>query len=118
MPSFPDIRADDARALVSEFLTASPAAAGCRRTRPPTCCTATGSGWSTLIPAGSEDEAVAAAGAVSGPVVLKADVPGLVPKTDAGAVELDLRTAADVRAAYRRLADRFGRSSAGSWCSR
>ena len=27
--------------------TASPAAAGCRPTRPPTCCTATGYGWST-----------------------------------------------------------------------
>jgi acyl-CoA synthetase (NDP forming) len=40
--------------------------------------------------------------------VLKAGVPGLMHKTDAGAVELDLRTEADVRAAYRRLADRFG----------
>ena len=41
-------------------------------------------------------------------MVLKADVPGLVHKTDAGAVELDLHTAAEVRAAYRRLAARFG----------
>jgi acyl-CoA synthetase (NDP forming) len=40
--------------------------------------------------------------------VLKADVPGLVHKTDAGAVELDLRTEADVRGAYRRLTERFG----------
>ena len=41
-------------------------------------------------------------------MVLKADVPGLLHKADAGAVELDLRTEAEVRAAYRRLADRFG----------
>jgi len=40
--------------------------------------------------------------------VLKADVPGLLHKTDAGAVELDLRTEAEVRAAYRRLDERFG----------
>ena len=39
--------------------------------------------------------------------MLKADVPGLVHKTEAGGVELDLRTEADVRAAYRRLAGRF-----------
>jgi hypothetical protein len=39
--------------------------------------------------------------------VLKADVPGLVRKSDAGAVLLDLRTEQDVRAAYRQLAGRF-----------
>ena len=89
--------------------TASPAAAGCRPTRPPTCCTATGYWLADAEPAGSEDEAVRAAAAVSGPVVLKAEVPGLVPGTDASAVELDLHTEAEVRAAYRRLADRFGR---------
>ena len=35
-------------------------------------------------------------------------MPGLVHKTAAGGVELDLRAEADVRAAYRRLAGRFG----------
>jgi acyl-CoA synthetase (NDP forming) len=39
--------------------------------------------------------------------VLKADVPGLVRKSDAGAVLLDLRTEQDVRAAYRQLAGKF-----------
>jgi len=48
------------------------------------------------------------AGAAGYPVVIKADVPGLVHKTDAGAVLLDLRTEDSVRAAYRRLADQFG----------
>ena len=41
-------------------------------------------------------------------MALKADVPGLVHKSDAGAVELDLRGPADVRSAMRRLEGRFG----------
>jgi acyl-CoA synthetase (NDP forming) len=60
-------------------------------------------------PVGSEDEAVTAAGAVSGPVVMKAEVPRLVPGTGSGAVEPGLHTEAEVRTAYRRLTDRFGR---------
>jgi acyl-CoA synthetase (NDP forming) len=38
----------------------------------------------------SEETAVRAAARLGGPVVLKADVPGLVHKSDAGAVQLDL----------------------------
>ena len=57
----------------------------------------------------SEDDAVGAFAAGGGaPVVLKADVPELVHKTEAGGVELDLRTEADVRAACQRLTERFG----------
>ena len=56
----------------------------------------------------TEDDAAAAATAVGYPVVVKADVPGLVHKTDAGAVLLDLRTEDDVRAGYRQLAGQFG----------
>ena len=100
VPKLADIRGDDARALVREFLV-------------------TGGGWlppemtaallrcygiplAELVPVRSQDEAAAAFAAGGGvPVVLKADVPGLVHKTDAGGVELDLRTEADVRAAYR-----------------
>jgi acyl-CoA synthetase (NDP forming)/GNAT superfamily N-acetyltransferase len=40
-------------------------------------------------------------------VVLKADVPGLVHKSEAGAVLLDLRTEQDVRAGYRHLRGKF-----------
>jgi len=40
-------------------------------------------------------------------MVIKADVPGLLHKTAAGAVELDLHGAGEVRAAMRRLQDRF-----------
>ena len=108
VPTLPGIRSGDARALVHAFFR-----------------TTLGGGWlppeltaellrcygiplAELTPARSEDEAVSAFEAAAGPVVLKADVPGLLHKTDAGAVELDLRTETDVRRAYRALADRFG----------
>jgi acyl-CoA synthetase (NDP forming) len=52
--------------------------------------------------------AVEAAAALGGHVALKADVPGVVHKSDAGAVELDLRGPAEVRSAMRRLEGRFG----------
>ena len=91
MPEFADTRPDDARALVEAFLGRLP-----------------GGGW--LSPAEADEllrcygipvvdsryvtgagEAVEAAGALGGHVALKADVPGVVHKSDAGAVELDLR---------------------------
>jgi acyl-CoA synthetase (NDP forming) len=53
------------------------------------------------------DAAVAAAAGLGGHVVIKADVPGLLHKTAAGAVELDLHGADEVRAAMHRLQDRF-----------
>ena len=60
------------------------------------------------------DAAVAAAADLGGHVVLKADVPGLLHKTRAGAVELDLHGPGEVRAAMGRLQTRFtGPSSAG-----
>jgi acyl-CoA synthetase (NDP forming)/GNAT superfamily N-acetyltransferase len=107
VPEFGDIRADDARALVQEFLEVGDGgwlppdkSAGLLR-----CY---GIPLAELTPVRSEREAVRAFEAAAGPVVLKADVPGVVHKTDAGGVELDLRTKADVRAAYRGLTGRFG----------
>jgi acyl-CoA synthetase (NDP forming) len=61
-----------------------------------------------LTPVNSADDAVRAAADLGGPVVLKADVPGLVHKTDAGAVQLDLRTEADIRRACHELTAKFG----------
>jgi acyl-CoA synthetase (NDP forming)/GNAT superfamily N-acetyltransferase len=57
--------------------------------------------------AASADEAVRAAAELGGHVALKAHVPGLVHKSDAGAVELDLRGEQDVRQAYARFAHLF-----------
>ena len=108
VPSFPDIRAADARALVTEFLHGTPGGGWLRPGQTADLLRCYGIWPIDTTTAASEDEAVQAADAVSGPVVLKAEVPGLVHKTDAGAVELDLHTAAEVHAAYRRLAGRFG----------
>jgi acyl-CoA synthetase (NDP forming) len=108
VPSFPDIGAADARALVTGFLHRTPRGGWLPPDTVADLLRCYGVPLAKIRPAASEDEAVRAAQAAGGPVVLKADVPGLVHKTDAGGVELDLRTEADVRAAYRRLAGRFG----------
>jgi acetyltransferase len=56
----------------------------------------------------TEDEAVAAAEAIGYPVVVKADAPGLLHKTEAAAVQLDVRDAATVRRHVRDLRARLG----------
>jgi acyl-CoA synthetase (NDP forming)/GNAT superfamily N-acetyltransferase len=108
VPAFPDVRTEDARAVLREFFRATVGGGW----MPPEVTAALlrcyGIPLAPLTPAESEDEAVRAFEATAGAVVLKADVPGLAHKADAGAVELDLRTEADVRSAYRRLAARFG----------
>ena len=58
--------------------------------------------------AADEGEVVAAAAAFGGPVVLKAEVDGLVHKSDAGAVKLDLHGENEVRAAFGELLATFG----------
>jgi acyl-CoA synthetase (NDP forming) len=45
---------------------------------------------------------------LAAPAVLNAEVAGLVHKSDAGAVQLDLHSPDEVRAGYRALAERFG----------
>jgi acyl-CoA synthetase (NDP forming) len=56
----------------------------------------------------SAEEAVAAAARLGYPVVLKADVPGAMHKTEAGAVRVGLADAAAVRAAFEAMAARTG----------
>ncbi len=108
VPTFPDIRTEDAHALVRGFFHATLGGGWLPPDKTAELLGCYGIPLAELTPAGSEDEAVEAFRAAAGPVVLKADVPGLIHKTDAGAVELDLRTEADVRSAYRRLTERFG----------
>jgi acyl-CoA synthetase (NDP forming)/GNAT superfamily N-acetyltransferase len=108
VPHFAGIRTEDARALVRSFFGHTIGGGWMPPDLTAELLRCYGIRLAELTPVGSEDEAVAALAVAEGPVVLKADVPGLVHKTDAGAVELDLRTEADVRAAYRRLSDRFG----------
>jgi acyl-CoA synthetase (NDP forming)/GNAT superfamily N-acetyltransferase len=108
VPSLFDVRTEDARTLVRGFLRATAGGGWLPPDKTAELLACYGIPLVELTPARSEDEAVRAFEAATGPVVLKADVPGLIHKTDAGAVQLDLRTEADVRRAYRALADRFG----------
>jgi acyl-CoA synthetase (NDP forming) len=108
VPAFPDVDTEAAREIVHTFLAKQPAG-----------------GWLPEydvidllsryhIPrvftriTRTEDDAVAAATQAGYPVALKAVVPGLTHKTEAGGVLLDLRTEAGARSGYRQLADRFG----------
>ena len=113
VPELAGIRPDDARALVQAFLGRLP-----------------GGGW--LSPAEADEllrcygipvvdsryttglaALLEAADALGGHVALKADVPGLVHKSDAGAVELDIHGHAEARRALGRLERRFGERLSG-----
>jgi acyl-CoA synthetase (NDP forming)/GNAT superfamily N-acetyltransferase len=113
VPVFGDVDAAEARAVIRGFLAHAPDGGWL----PPDGVTALLRLYGIpLVPetrAHTEDDAVAAATAFGYPVVVKADVPGLVHKTDAGAVLLDLRTDDDVRAGCRQLAGQFGARLAG-----
>ena len=113
VPEFTDVRAADARSIVDSFLVRMP-----------------GGGWLSaedadallrcyglpMVPfrrAADADAAVEAAAGLGGHVVIKAEVPGLLDKTAAGAVELDLRGDDEVRAAMRRLHSSLGGRMSG-----
>ena len=108
VPGLFDVKTEDARTLVRGFFRATLGGGWLPPDKTAELLACYGIPLVELTPARSEDEAVGAFEAAAGPVVLKADVPGLLHKADAGAVQLDLRSEADVRHAYRALADRFG----------
>jgi len=113
VPEFTDVRTADARSIVDSFLVRMP-----------------GGGWLSaedadgllrcyglpMVPfrrAADADAAVEAAADLGGHVVIKAEVPGLLDKTAAGAVELDLHGDDEVRAAMRRLHSSLGGRMSG-----
>jgi acyl-CoA synthetase (NDP forming)/GNAT superfamily N-acetyltransferase len=115
VPGFTDVRAADARSIVDSFLARMP-----------------GGGWLSaeeadgllrcyglpMVPFrraadADADAVVEAAAGLGGHVVIKAEVPGLLHKTAAGAVELDLRGDDEVRAAMRRLHSSLGGRMSG-----
>jgi acyl-CoA synthetase (NDP forming) len=123
VPRFPDIEGDDgagtagispvdeARAVVRAFLARTPGGGWLAHVDRHALLRAYGIPVAPIMTVHSEDDAAfvfAAPTGCPGPVVLKADMPGLVHKSDAGGVLLDLRTEADVRDGYRKLASRFG----------
>jgi acyl-CoA synthetase (NDP forming)/GNAT superfamily N-acetyltransferase len=119
-PRFPDIEGhgglpsrgrtspvDEARALVRAFLTRTPGGGWLPAAERHALLCGYGIPVAPITMTHSEGDAAAVFARLSGPVVLKADVPGLVHKSDAGAVLLDLRTEQDVRAGYRQLSEKF-----------
>jgi acyl-CoA synthetase (NDP forming)/GNAT superfamily N-acetyltransferase len=108
VPAFGDLRPDDAHALISDFLERSPDGGWLPPDRAAELLACYGMTPVSTSLVTSEEAVVSAAALLGGPVVLKADVPGLVHKTDAGAVRLDLHGPDEVRAGYRALADGFG----------
>jgi acyl-CoA synthetase (NDP forming)/GNAT superfamily N-acetyltransferase len=113
VPELDGVRTADAAALVSAFLAGHPEGGwlpaasvadllGCYQI--PLVATRL---------ATSEDEAVRASTDLGRPAVLKAEAEGLVHKSDAGAVKLDLHTEQEVRTAYAELASALGSSLRG-----
>jgi acyl-CoA synthetase (NDP forming) len=107
-PVLPGTDPAAARALVRGFLAGSPAGGWLPPALIATLLRSYRIPMVAAVAARTEDAAAAVAAAAGYPVVLKADVPGLVHKSDAGAVLLDLRDEAAVRAGYQQLAERFG----------
>jgi acyl-CoA synthetase (NDP forming)/GNAT superfamily N-acetyltransferase len=108
VPEFGDLRGDDARTLIHAFLERSPEEGWLGPAETAHLLACYGITQVTSRPVADEQAAVHVAAQLAGPVVLKADVAGLVHKSDAGAVQLDLHGPDEVRAGYRALAERFG----------
>jgi acyl-CoA synthetase (NDP forming)/GNAT superfamily N-acetyltransferase len=107
VPEFGDLRAADARSIVTSFLTRMPGGGWLSTQEADNLLRCYGLPMVKFCRAADAETAIEAADGFGGHVVIKADVPGLLHKTAAGAVELDLHGADEVRAAMSRLRDRF-----------
>jgi len=113
VPQIADLRAVDARLIIDSFLERMPGGGWLSADEADDLLRCYGIPMVEFHRAADADAAIEVAAGLGGHVVLKADVPGLLHKTAAGAVELDLHGADEVRAAVSRLRDKFtGRMSA------
>jgi len=113
VPELPDVRRDDARALITAYLAGCPDGGWLPA---PAVTELLGCYQIPLAPSElvrTEDDAAAAAAGFGGRTVLKAQASGLVHKTDAGAVKLDCHGDQEARTAYRELAAAFGEQLTG-----
>ena len=108
VPELNGLRTADARALVTGFLAGSPDGGWLPEASAAELVSCYGVPLVVTMAAASEQEAAAAAAQLGGRVVLKAEAEGLVHRTDAGGVRLDLRTPQEVAEGYRALAADFG----------
>ena len=107
VPEYGDLRAADARAIVGSFLARMPGGGWLSAREADDLLRCYGLPMVEFRQAADADAAIEAAAGLGGHVVIKAEVPGLLHKTAAGAVELDLRGSGEVRQAMRRLQGRF-----------
>jgi acyl-CoA synthetase (NDP forming)/GNAT superfamily N-acetyltransferase len=107
VPELAGFPAADARSIVTSFLARMPGGGWLSAEEADGLLRCYGIPMVEFRRAADADQAVAVAADLGGHVVIKADVPGLLHKSAAGAVELDLHGDGEVRAAMRRLLDRF-----------
>ncbi len=108
IPRLRGVREADARALTARFLARHHGGGWLSAEETAGLLSCYGIPLVATRPVTSEQEAVQVAAGFGGQVVLKADAPGLVHKTEAGGVQLGLGSEPDVRRAYRTLAGTFG----------
>jgi acyl-CoA synthetase (NDP forming) len=108
VPQLPGLRPADARKLVAGFLARHPDGGWLPPGQAAELLTCYQIPLVATRPARSEQEAAQAAAELGGRVVVKAEAEGLVHKSDAGAVKLDLRTSQEVTEAYRALVAALG----------
>ena len=107
-PELGDLRADQARQLVTDFLAGTPRGGWLARQQAEELLGCYGVTLVDSVAVATEEDAVTAAARFGGSVALKADVPRLVVRRKgAGAVLLDLRGADEVRRGYRSLTETF-----------
>jgi acyl-CoA synthetase (NDP forming)/RimJ/RimL family protein N-acetyltransferase len=111
VPELAGIRQDDARQIVARCLAGSHLGGWLTPGEVADLLACYGVRLIPSLEATDADSAVRAAASIGATtVVLKADVEGLVHKSDAGAVLLDVHTERDVRRGYGELSRRFGDS--------
>ena len=107
VPELENLRVADAQSIIDSFLARMPGGGWLPAGEADDLLRCYGIPMVEFRRAGDADAAIEAAARLGGHVVIKADVPGLLHKTAAGAVELDLHGADEVRAAMSRLQARF-----------
>jgi acyl-CoA synthetase (NDP forming)/GNAT superfamily N-acetyltransferase len=113
VPDLDRIHAADARALIASFLGRMPGGGWLPPAETGELLRCYGLPLVEARLASDSAAAVRAAAQLGCPVVMKADVPGLLHKSDAGAVRLDLRSPGDAGRAFDELAAKFGSRLAG-----
>ena len=113
VPHLEGLAQDRAAELVARFLASSPEGGWLPHEQTVELFGCYGVPLIDSIAVTTEDGVIAAAAQFGGPVAVKADVPGLVRRSDAGAVLLDLHGTEEVRHAFRSLRKTFGNRPAG-----